>query len=339
MSAVRRATAADLPALRRLWDAFQAEVPEPRHRAVPPESEWAEIPPYLEQHLALVAEDGSGPVGYALARLQAPGLCHLVDLYVRPEGRRGGVAKELIAEVAAWGRTGGAQTMTLEVLTSNVDARVVYERLGFAEESRNLYLSLDALASRVARSERAPSFGSIHVQTDDADAVVRAVMQYMPRLPGESRGGVVLKPRNGWTAVYEELCDREPQMLRRLARELSDRLGAVVLAIGVEESAVVRYLLLERGLVLDEYASVPEYQGSLAPGEVISLEANPTVLARLTGADPQRVREVALTAETPAELPAPLELLAGLAAVIGVEGAVHGYDAARGIPGAVLLDV
>ena len=40
-----------------------------------------------------------------------------------------------------------------------------------------------------------PSFGSIHVQTDDVDAVVRAVRQFVPRLPGGSQGSVVLPPR------------------------------------------------------------------------------------------------------------------------------------------------
>ena len=34
---------------------------------------------------------------------------------------------------------------------------------------------------------------------------------------------------------------------------------------------------------------MPEYHGPLPPGDVIALGANPTVLARLTGADPARV--------------------------------------------------
>jgi hypothetical protein len=71
---------------------------------------------------------------------------------------------------------------------------------------------------------------------------------------------------------------------------------------------------------------------------VIALGANPTVLARLTGADPRLVREVARSAAAPAELPPPVELLAELARVIGVEGATHGRDGAREIPGAAVLD-
>lgn len=331
---VRRAGPGDLPAIRPLWEEFEAEVPEPAHRAGEPDESWAGVCAHVESGLALVAELDGQPVGYALARLARPGLCHLGELYVRPEARRGGVAKALLLELAAWGAEGGARTVTLEVTTANATARAVYERLGFSEESRNLHLELPVLAERVSPREGSESFGSVHVQTDDLEAVVRAVSTYLPRLPGSSRGGVVLPPRNGWTAVFEDLCDRDPEQLGRLARELSDRLGAVVLAIGVEESAVVRYTLLERGLVVDEYASVPEYHGARPPGEVIALAANPTVLARLTGADPRRIREVARTASSPGELPAATELLAAIAVLIGVDGAVHGYDSARSLPGA-----
>ncbi len=131
------------------------------------------------------------------------------------------------------------------------------------------------------------SYGSIHVQTDDLAAVERAVHQLVPRLPGRSQGSTVSPPRGGWIAVYDDVCDRDPSMLRRLAKELSDRLG-VVLALGVEHEEVVRFVLLEGGRVVDEYLSVPEHYGPLPPGDVIALAANPRVVARLTGADPGR---------------------------------------------------
>ena len=38
-----------------------------------------------------------------------------------------------------------------------------------------------------------------------------------------------------------------------------------------------RFVLFERGRVMDEYLSVPEYYGEIPSGEVISLAANPTV--------------------------------------------------------------
>ena len=63
---------------------------------------------------------------------------------------------------------------------------------------------------------------------------------------------------------------------------------------------------------------------------MIGLAANPTVLARLTGADPQRVRAAAPTAASPADLPPAREILAALAAALGLEGALHGYAGSIG---------
>jgi hypothetical protein len=95
-------------------------------------------------------------------------------------------------------------------------------------------------------------------------------------------------------------------------------MGAVVLTLGVEGGAVVRYILWDRGGIADEYVSLPEYRGPLPPGDVVALAANPTVAERLTGADPARVREVARTARIPEELPGPKELVGEIAQVLGV---------------------
>lgn len=216
------------------------------------------------------------------------------------------------------------------------DAGDAWIRAGFAELARVLEAPLEALEQHLDARER-PSFGSVQVQTDDVDAVVRAVRQYVPRLPGGSQGSVVLPPQEGWTSVYDELCDREPEMLRRLAKEISDRMGALVLVMGVEESAVVRYVALERGRVVDEYLSVPEYYGPLPPGEVIALGANPRLMARLTGAEPEDVRVAARTARSPNELPAAASLLEELAGVFGVPRGAFGYGQAIGVDGAVGL--
>jgi hypothetical protein len=118
---------------------------------------------------------------------------------------------------------------------------------------------------------------------------------------------------SGWVRV-----DAASERLRDLARELSFTTG-VALSLGVEDGAVVRYVLFDRGSMVDEYASVPEYRGELPPGDVIALGANPTVVARLTGADPQRVRAVARTAKSPSELPPAEDLYRQIADVLGVE--------------------
>lgn len=336
---IRPATADDLRLLERLWREFETEVPEPPHRKQQAESELAELPGYLEDGaLALVAELDGAPAGYALARLESSRVCYLSDVFVRPAARRRGLAKALLASVVEWGAAQGADVLTLEVSSANTDARAMYDRIGFAEETATLVAPLGRLSGRLAERAEGASYGSIHVQTDDALAVRRSVEIYVPRLPGGSRGSAVASPRNGWTAVYDELCDREPAMLRRLATDISNRMAPVVLAIGVEQDAVVRYVMFERGRIVDEYVSVPEYHGPLPPGDVVGLGANPTVAHRLTGADPARVREVARVARSPGELPPPGDLHDRLAELFGLEGAAHGYAEAARLPGVTLLE-
>jgi len=55
-----------------------------------------------------------------------------------------------------------------------------------------------------------------------------------------------------------------------------------------------------------------------APSAITSPGASPTVVHRLTGADPERVRAVARTAKTADELPPPQDLYTQLADLLGV---------------------
>lgn len=236
----------------------------------------------------------------------------------------GAPSEDVLLRLIQEAKEAGADRIEIETTHEDGDAWI---RAGFMETARVLEAPISTLEAHVgARKE--PSFGSIHVQTDDVDAVVRAVRQFVPRLPGGSQGSVVLAPRDGWTSTYDELTDREPEMLRRLARELSDRMGAFVVVMGVEEGRVVRYVALERGRVVDEYLSVPEYYGPLPPGEVIALGANPRLMARLTGADADAIRATARTAMAPEELPPPAELVADLGRLFGLPQASLDYAGA-----------
>ena len=336
---VRRATEADLGTLRELWSAFQQEIPEPEWAEFDEEQELAEIAEIVRGEIALLAEEDGAPLGYALARRRGARLARLTDLYVVPAARGRGVARDLTREAVRLLREQGLEHVDLQVVASNAAARAIYARWGFREHLLELAAPLDELEAKLAQEDAgAASFGSIHVQTDDVPAVERAVRMFVPRLPGGSRGSIVSPPRSGWVAVYDDVTDRDPQQLRNLARELSYRIGAVVLALGIEEGAVVRFILHERGGIVDEYLSVAEYYGPIPPGDVIALQANPRVVARLTGADPAAVRAAAKHATSPADLPPPRELLAGLAAAMGVEGAEHGWADAPELPGAVVIE-
>ena len=320
---VRTATAADAEALEALWRAFEDEVPPPRHVDVDHEKELAEIRAIVDSGLAFLAEDGDGAVGFALARRTGPRNGRLTDLYVAPKARRGGVARALVAAVVQALAPQGVEHLELEVLSSNVDARTVYHRWGFTEHLLVLGAPTAGLTERLAPGRHAVSFASIHIQTDAVVDVERAVRDFAPRVG--SGGSRVVGPRNGWVTVYDEAIDDDPNALLRFAREISSRMGAVVAALALEVDQVVRMIALDRGGIVDEYLSVPEFYGPLPPGDVIGLAANPTVLARLTGADPQEVKRVAVTAESASDLPPAPELLASLATVLGLEGADHGY--------------
>jgi ribosomal protein S18 acetylase RimI-like enzyme len=311
---VREATPADEPTLVEFTEAIFNENWDRPWR--PPEV----TPRIFEGKLVLLAEDDGGePIGYAFGELDAQGYAHVNIVYVRPKFRRQGVTRALLAEFASRAREQGIGHMTLDVATRNEVGREVWRRLGFTEWA----LRLTAPIERLERThEVGESYASLHVQTDDHDAVEAALAKYLPRFGGS--GGCVEGPLNGWVVVYAELVDRDRQTRERLASELSNALGAVVCAIGVEEGAVVRYALFERGSVVDEYQSVPDYFAPLPPGDVVALGSNPTVVSRLTGAQPARVRAAARTASSPDDLPPPDELLQQIAEAMGLEGAGRG---------------
>jgi hypothetical protein len=179
------------------------------------------------------------------------------------------------------------------------------------------------------------SFGSVHLQTDDQGDVVKLVERLVPRVL-TSRETVVSPARNGWVAVYDEVAERDPDKLRALGRELSSASAHVKITIGVEYGRIVHLIAMDRGRLMDEYVSVPSLR-NVAPGDAIALRANPTVLSRLTGADPGRIRSVARTAESPDELPPAEDILADVAAALGIAGAELRFDQARELAGAVLV--
>jgi len=310
---VREATAADEQTLLDLTAALFAEN---WNRPWPA----PEITPALWQDsLVLLAEDGGEPVGYAYGQLQPGQFVHVNIVYVVPERRRRGVARALLTAFASRAREEGIAHMSLDVATANADGREAWRRLGFTEWALRLTAPLERIEHARAAGD---SYASLHVQTDDRDAVEAALAKYLPRFGG-SRGRVE-GPRNGWVAVYAELVDRDRRARERLASELSNATAAVVCAIGVEDGAVVRYVLFERGSVVDEYQSVPDYFEALPPGDVVALGSNPTVVSRLTGAEPAQVRATARTASSPDDLPPAEELLQQIAAVMGLEGAGRG---------------
>ncbi len=305
---VREATRQDTDAVLALFEAMDWDRPWPRPQLGPK---------HLEGKLVLVAEEDGEIAGFAFGETEQHGRAHLNVACVRPESRRRGVMKALLAEFAARARAAGSDHITLDVDTSNEVGRVVWQRLGFTDFSQRLVASVDALEARLA-APVGESRATVYVQTDDVDTVGAAAAKYLPRLGGS--GEQVTGPENGWTAVRAELLDRDRRARERFASELSNATAAVACTLALEDGRLVRYVLYERGSVVDEYQSVPEYYGPVPPGDVVALGANATVVARLTGAEAARVRAVARTAASPEELPPAPELLQQIAELLGLSG-------------------
>ena len=311
---IRRATTADEAVLRELWEEFELEVPQPD--GFLPETwdeEWSDVQKDLETGAVFLAEDDGGPVG--VARLGEPklGSSHVHLVYVRPRVRRQGVTKALLRACADAAHEHGTPTMSLEVLLSNDAGRAAWKRLGFDDVWVGMAQPVAALEARLAAVEDTGEWrATTHVQSDDEVSVKRAVEQFLPRLQAAE-----ILSGESWMRVTDPVLDRDRDAHGRLAKELSDRLGAVTVALALE-GPVVRFRLYERGLMVDEYLSVPNYYEPLPKGDELALAANPTLVSRLTGADRDEVKRVARTAASPAELPPARELYEQLAQLMGL---------------------
>ncbi|HEU5216263.1 MAG TPA: GNAT family N-acetyltransferase [Gaiellaceae bacterium] len=304
---IRPATADDLPLVRELWQAFEQEIPDEPWREDDLEDDLAWLEEAIREHIVLLADEH----GLAVARRKGEKLGFLEILYVRPEARRGGVAAELFREAARRLLEAGAEMLELEVLASNTDAQAIYERWGLKPVELTLGAPLAQLEQRLAPPD-GPTFGFVHVQTDDVEKVKRDATKALRTDPD-------VEVESGWVRVRSDVTDADPARLKALAKELSYTTGGVVLSLGIERGVVVRYDLFERGADVDEYLSVPEYYGPLPPGDAYALGANATVVARLTGADAKRFRETARIAASPDDLPPAQELYEQIATVMGVQ--------------------
>jgi len=313
---IRRATAADEGVLRELIAEFNAEIPEPDD--VGPESwedEWKEISRSLDGGAVYLAEDDQGAAGFAYAAPPDRGRSHLTVVHVRPRARRAGVAKALVLACVREVKERGAKRISLDVLDTNTSAREVWRRLGFQEVAHVMSAPVDALEQRLGEAPLGPSRASTHVQSDDRTSVERALGQFVPRLESPD----VRDAANGWIRIADPRLDADRDAQTRFARDLSDRLGAVVVALALEHEAVVRFRLFERGRMVDEYLSVPSFYGAVPKGDELALAANPTLVARLTGAEPEAVRRVARSASSPSELPPAPELYEQVGQLMGLE--------------------
>ena len=309
---IRQATTDDRNVLHRLWLEWGEEIHDAPWRDDDSDEELEEIDELTKAGTAWIAETEAGePVGIAFGRMTGTRVAELRGLFVRPDARGAGVAAELTQSFVAQVREAGAEVIEVGLVASNEGAQSMYSRWGFQPFELLLAAPIDELEQRLVPAD-GPTFGFVHVQTDDVEKVKRDAVKVLRLEPD-------IEVEGNWVRVRSDATDADPEKLKSLAKELSYTIAGVVVSLGVQRGAVVRYDLFERGADVDEYQSVPEYYGPLPPGDAYSLGANATVVGRLTGADPHRVREVARTAASPGELPPAQELYEQIATVMGVQ--------------------
>jgi ribosomal protein S18 acetylase RimI-like enzyme len=308
---IRPATEADEPLLRKLWEEFEREVPWDVEDPETWEDEWPDVRRDMGTGGVFLAEDDDGAVGVARVEATVRGRAHVQLVHVRERGRRQGVAKALLRACVAHAEGEGARYVSLDVLRSNERAVRVWRRLGFEESAYLMAAPVDRLAERLEDRPRGAQRATTHVQTDDEVSVERAITQFVPRLESPQ-----VTASESWIRIADPVLDTDRDAHGRFAKEVSERLGAVTVALA-QEGEVVRFRLYERGRMVDEYLSVPSFYGELPKGDELALAANPTLVSRLTGADRDAIRRVARTAASPADLPD--DLYEQIASLMGLE--------------------
>jgi GNAT superfamily N-acetyltransferase len=87
--------------------------------------------------LTRVVRDEAGLRALALVTRIEPDTAHIAQLAVRPDARRQGVARALVADVSALAAAAGCARITLLVASANAPARRLYDALGFSQSPQS----------------------------------------------------------------------------------------------------------------------------------------------------------------------------------------------------------
>jgi ribosomal protein S18 acetylase RimI-like enzyme len=148
---VRRATEADRETLYALWDEWvERESPVPSWVEGAREGTRAGIDTAVTSGSALIAEEEGHVLGFACGVMQGRQTGDLTELYVRPQARRRGIARELVRAVVSELSERGAAFVTGGVAPDNMPARSFYENAGFRPEELRLVADVATLERGLA---------------------------------------------------------------------------------------------------------------------------------------------------------------------------------------------
>lgn len=139
----RTGVIADVPAVGRLSRASF----DPHYREAWTDVQMAAVLAGPGGALLLLEENSGGLVAFALCR-QILDESELLLCAIRPDRRRLGIGRRLMAEIAQYYRTHGARRIFLEVREGNHAARRLYESCGYRQQGRRpaYYHDMDGVA-------------------------------------------------------------------------------------------------------------------------------------------------------------------------------------------------
>jgi ribosomal protein S18 acetylase RimI-like enzyme len=144
---VRVAGHTDYPTLRGFWSALDAELAPVPYERGSFEEHWPDADSLLNAHLVIVAESGGEPIGCVIGTRVAPSVGHVSGMYVRPEFRRRGTGRMLLAAIGGVFAERGIEHVLLDVEAGNPHALAFYEQLGFVDAGRRLTAPVGSLLS------------------------------------------------------------------------------------------------------------------------------------------------------------------------------------------------
>jgi ankyrin repeat protein len=105
-------------------------------------------------------------------------------------------------------------------------------------------------------------FTNYHVRNANAAACAKALTTLI------SSRALVTDAKNGWTTVYDERSESQNiEVLRELAKGLSSKLKTAVIAMMVHDSDIFVYLIYEKGKLIDQFDSKPDYFGPVSEAQ------------------------------------------------------------------------
>jgi ribosomal protein S18 acetylase RimI-like enzyme len=134
-----------------LWDDWVGrESPVPSWVEGAEEGTRAGIDTAVSSGSAMIAEERGEVLGFACGVMRGLRIGDLTELYVRPEARRRGIARELVRAVVAALGGRGAGFVSGGVAPDNAAARSFYEDAGFRPVELRLVADVETLERRLA---------------------------------------------------------------------------------------------------------------------------------------------------------------------------------------------